>query len=50
MTAEPCRTAFRHEGGDQLLFVGEVLDFDRAEAPPLVFRAGRMRRLGQLAA
>jgi 3-hydroxy-9,10-secoandrosta-1,3,5(10)-triene-9,17-dione monooxygenase reductase component len=45
-----CRTAFRHEGGDHLIFVGEVLAFDRAEAPPLVFHAGRMRRLEQLAA
>jgi flavin reductase (DIM6/NTAB) family NADH-FMN oxidoreductase RutF len=45
-----CRTAFRYEGGDHLIFVGEVLAFDRAEAPPLVFHAGRMRRLEQLAA
>ena len=45
-----CRTAFRHEGGDHLIFVGEVLAFDRADAAPLVFHAGRMRRLERLAA
>ncbi|WP_238455854.1 flavin reductase [Azohydromonas lata] len=36
-----CRTAFQHEGGDHLIFVGEVLAFDRAERAPLVFHAGR---------
>jgi len=45
-----CRTAFCHEGGDHLIFVGEVLAFDRAEAQPLVFHGGRMRRLERLAA
>lgn len=36
-----CRTAFQYEGGDHLIFVGEVLDFDRAESSPLVFHGGR---------
>src|SRR3546814_136968 len=36
-----CRTAFQYEGGDHLIFVGEVLDFDRAEGAPLVFHEGR---------
>lgn len=36
-----CRTAFQYEGGDHLIFVGEVLDFDRSEAAPLVFHGGR---------
>ncbi|WP_028080100.1 flavin reductase family protein [Solimonas soli] len=36
-----CRSAFRYEGGDHLIFVGEVLAFDRSELPPLVFQAGR---------
>ncbi|SEQ30848.1 3-hydroxy-9,10-secoandrosta-1,3,5(10)-triene-9,17-dione monooxygenase reductase component [Solimonas aquatica] len=36
-----CRTASQYEGGDHLIFVGEVLDFDRSEAAPLVFHAGR---------
>jgi 3-hydroxy-9,10-secoandrosta-1,3,5(10)-triene-9,17-dione monooxygenase reductase component len=40
-----CRNTQRHEGGDHIIFVGEVLRFDRAERPPLVFQAGAYRRL-----
>jgi 3-hydroxy-9,10-secoandrosta-1,3,5(10)-triene-9,17-dione monooxygenase reductase component len=36
-----CKTSFRYEGGDHIIFVGEVLDFDRNEVPPLVFHGGR---------
>lgn len=36
-----CRTAFQYDGGDHTIFVGEVLGFDRSEAPPLVFHGGR---------
>jgi 3-hydroxy-9,10-secoandrosta-1,3,5(10)-triene-9,17-dione monooxygenase reductase component len=36
-----CRTAFQYEGGDHIIFVGEVLDFDWTETAPLVFHAGR---------
>jgi 3-hydroxy-9,10-secoandrosta-1,3,5(10)-triene-9,17-dione monooxygenase reductase component len=36
-----CRTAFQYEGGDHVIFVGEVLAFDRADVAPLVFHAGR---------
>lgn len=36
-----CRTAFRYDGGDHVIFVGEVLDFERRETAPLVFHAGR---------
>lgn len=35
-----CRTAFQYQGGDHLIFVGEVLAFDRREHAPLVFHAG----------
>ncbi|CAB3779966.1 flavin reductase [Paraburkholderia caffeinilytica] len=35
-----CRTSFRYDGGDHLILVGEVLDFDRSEHPPLVFHGG----------
>lgn len=49
-----CRSAFQYEGGDHLIFVGEVLDFDTRELPPLVFQSGRYafaaRRAGQLSA
>lgn len=36
-----CKTTFRHEGGDHIIFVGEVLDFDRSERPPLLYHAGQ---------
>lgn len=36
-----CKTAFQYEGGDHVIFVGEVLEFDRSDAAPLVFHAGR---------
>lgn len=35
-----CKTAFQYEGGDHVIFVGEVLAFDRSDAPPLVFHGG----------
>lgn len=36
-----CRTAFRHDGGDHVIFVGEVVEFDRSGKAPLVFHGGR---------
>ena len=36
-----CRNAFQYDGGDHIIFVGEVLRFDRSDAPPLVFHGGR---------
>lgn len=36
-----CKTAYRYEGGDHIIFVGEVLDLERSEATPLVFQAGK---------
>nr|WP_202031805.1 flavin reductase [Paraburkholderia sacchari] len=36
-----CKTIFRYEGGDHIIFVGEVLEFDRSELPPLAFHAGQ---------
>lgn len=36
-----CRTAFQYEGGDHVIFVGEVVRFDRLSAPPLLFHDGR---------
>lgn len=47
-----CKTLFQYEGGDHIIFVGEVLDFDRNEVPPLVFHAGNYamaaRKFGQV--
>ena len=36
-----CRTAYRHEGGDHVIFVREVLEFLHSERSPLVFHSGR---------
>jgi 3-hydroxy-9,10-secoandrosta-1,3,5(10)-triene-9,17-dione monooxygenase reductase component len=36
-----CRTASQYEGGDHVIFIGEVLSFDRSDASPLVFHGGR---------
>ncbi|MCC4118214.1 flavin reductase family protein [Aromatoleum toluclasticum] len=36
-----CRTAFSYEGGDHVIFVGEVRAYDRSPEPPLVYQAGQ---------
>lgn len=36
-----CRTAFRHEAGDHMIFVGEVAAFDHSDLPELLFHRGR---------
>lgn len=36
-----CRTAFKYEGGDHVIFLGEVVAFDRNDLPCLVFHGGR---------
>jgi 3-hydroxy-9,10-secoandrosta-1,3,5(10)-triene-9,17-dione monooxygenase reductase component len=36
-----CRVAHQYEGGDHIIFVGEVLNFDSVSRPPLVFHAGQ---------
>lgn len=36
-----CRTAFRYEGGDHEIFVGEVVDFKHFDHSPLVFHRGK---------
>jgi 3-hydroxy-9,10-secoandrosta-1,3,5(10)-triene-9,17-dione monooxygenase reductase component len=36
-----CTTAFHREGGDHIIFVGDVLRFERAERAPLVFHSGK---------
>jgi len=36
-----CRTSFQYEGGDHIIFVGEVMDFEQSSQAPLVFHAGR---------
>jgi 3-hydroxy-9,10-secoandrosta-1,3,5(10)-triene-9,17-dione monooxygenase reductase component len=36
-----CRTAFRHDSGDHVILVGEVLELDQLACEPLVFKSGR---------
>jgi 3-hydroxy-9,10-secoandrosta-1,3,5(10)-triene-9,17-dione monooxygenase reductase component len=36
-----CASAFRHEGGDHEIFVGEVITFEHFNRPPLVFQGGK---------
>lgn len=40
-----CANRRRYEGGDHLIFVGEVLACERREATPLLFAGGRFRSL-----
>ncbi len=41
-----CRQFARHPGGDHVIFIGEVVRFERDEARrPLVFQGGAYRRL-----
>lgn len=35
-----CRAAFQYEGGDHVIFVGEVIDYDRTTSPPLLYVTG----------
>jgi 3-hydroxy-9,10-secoandrosta-1,3,5(10)-triene-9,17-dione monooxygenase reductase component len=35
-----CRTAFRYEGGDHMIFVGTVETFDHSDRLPLVYHGG----------
>lgn len=42
-----CRARFEYEGGDHAIFLGEVVDFDRREAEPLIYHGGRYGRVMQ---
>ncbi len=35
-----CRTRNQYDGGDHVIFVGEVIDYDHADKPPLLFHGG----------
>lgn len=36
-----CRNMVTHDGGDHLIYIGEVLNFDQQDLPPLVFQQGQ---------
>ena len=40
-----CRARVEYEGGDHAIFLGEVVDFDRREADPLIYHGGRYGRV-----
>ena len=35
-----CRVAYKYDGGDHVIFVGEVINFDDFSRPPLIFHGG----------
>lgn len=45
-----CRTAFQYEGGDHLIFVGEVLRYDRSDRAPLLYVTGSYAVASKVAA
>ena len=42
-----CRTEYQYEGGDHIIFVGEVLDFSHWERSPLLFHGGKYGRISK---
>jgi 3-hydroxy-9,10-secoandrosta-1,3,5(10)-triene-9,17-dione monooxygenase reductase component len=36
-----CRTRYEHEGGDHIIMVGEVVEYERRDEAPLLFHGGR---------
>lgn len=40
-----CRNATRYEGGDHLIFLGEVVDFAKRDGEPLLYYSGAYRTL-----
>ena len=40
-----CTARFEYEGGDHAIFLGEVVDFDRTPAEPLIYHGGRYGRV-----
>ncbi len=40
-----CRTVHKYDGGDHVIFVGEVLSLESEEAEPLVYHRRRYRKL-----
>jgi len=42
-----CRARFEYEGGDHAIFLGEVIDFDRRDAEPLIYHGGSYGRVSR---
>ena len=43
-----CRTHAIHDGGDHVIVVGEILDFDHSDGEALVFYKGQMKKPADL--
>lgn len=43
-----CRTAHQYDGGDHIIFVGEVLEFNSSKKKPLVFHLGQYTGIDSL--
>jgi len=43
-----CRNITRHPGGDHVVFISEVVRFDREDREPLVFHGGAYRQLAPM--
>ena len=41
MASFACKLAYQYEGGDHVIFVGEIIDFSHSARKPLVFHGGR---------
>jgi 3-hydroxy-9,10-secoandrosta-1,3,5(10)-triene-9,17-dione monooxygenase reductase component len=41
-----CRTHAQYDGGDHVIFVGEVVGFEAHDKDPLLFHAGRYAQIG----
>ncbi|AMO99464.1 flavin reductase like domain protein [Collimonas arenae] len=39
-TRMQCKTAYRYDGGDHIIMVGEVMNFEHSDMPPLVYQRG----------
>ena len=43
-----CRNAAQHDGGDHVIFVGEITGFDQTEKPSLAFSRGKYVAISEL--
>lgn len=42
-----CKSSFRYDGGDHVIFIGEVIEFEHDPVAPLVFQLGKYAVAGQ---
>ena len=43
-----CKMTYQYEGGDHVIFVGEVMNFETSDKAPLLFHQGRFTRVHQV--